>query len=64
MKMNLGSIDRILRLISGVALIVLAKMGIIGWWGWLGVVLLATALIRFCPLYRLFGISTCHACRK
>jgi hypothetical protein len=34
-------------------------MGTIGPWGWLGVVLVATGVIRFCPLYPLLGLSTC-----
>lgn len=59
MKINIGTIDRILRLIIGLALMVLAASGVIGWWGWLGLVLVATALFRFCPLYALLGVRTC-----
>ncbi|MDO8347723.1 MAG: DUF2892 domain-containing protein [Rugosibacter sp.] len=57
MKANVGGIDRILRIVVGLALI--------GWafaggpvWAWIGIVPLATALINFCPLYTLIGINT------
>jgi len=57
MKTNVGSIDRILRAVAGLALIAWALMG--GpVWAWIGVVPLATALIGFCPVYPLLGIST------
>ena len=42
MKSNLGSVDRLLRLIVGAVLVVLALTGVIGAWGWLGIILLAT----------------------
>lgn len=59
MKTNAGSIDRILRLVVGLVLIALALTGTIGVWGWIGVVLVATAAVGFCPLYPLLGINTC-----
>lgn len=59
MKTNVGGIDRILRIIVGAVLVVLAAMGTIGWWGYIGVVPLLTGLFRFCPLYILLGIKTC-----
>lgn len=58
MNSNLHSIDRLLRLLLGLALVVLSLLGVIGVWGWAGLILVATALINFCPLYRLLGIST------
>ncbi len=58
MNSNLHSIDRLLRLLLGLALVVLSLLGVIGVWGWVGLILVATALINFCPLYRLLGIST------
>lgn len=61
MKKNVGGIDRGLRVAAGVVLVVLAAMGHIGAWGWLGLVAIATALISFCPLYTLLGINTCPA---
>ena len=59
MKINVGGIDRILRILVGVVLDVLAATGLVGWWGWLGVLPLATGLFRFCPAYPLLGINTC-----
>lgn len=59
MKSNVGGIDRVLRIVIGLALIGLTLSGIIGVWGWLGVVLLATGAIGWCPPYALLGLSTC-----
>ena len=59
MKVNVGGIDRLLRITGGVVLIGLVVMGQIGWWGWLGVVPLATGLIGWCPPYAMLGFSTC-----
>lgn len=58
MKCNVGGIDRVLRMLVGLALIGLAITGNIGAWGWIGVVPLATGLFRFCPAYPLLGINT------
>ncbi len=59
MKRNVGGIDRILRIVVGAALMILAATGTVGWWGWLGVIPLATGLMSFCALYTLLGINTC-----
>ena len=59
MKFNVGGIDRILRIAIGLVLIGLAATGTVGWWGWLGVVPLATGLFRFCPADGLLGMNTC-----
>ena len=48
---NVGGIDRALRLIVGVALIAATLMGVIGSWGWIGVLPLATGLFASCPAY-------------
>lgn len=58
MNRNIGPVDRWIRIIVGVLLIVLAITGTVGWWGWLGIIPLATALINFCPLYRIVGLNT------
>ena len=58
---NVGTVDRVLRIIVGLALIVLTLMGTIGIWGWIGVVPLVTAFLKFCPLYSILGIRTCPA---
>ena len=60
MKANLGTIDRSLRIVAGLVLIGLSLMGVIGWWGWIGLVPLATGIFRFCPVYTLLGIKTCN----
>ena len=46
MKVNVGTIDRVLRIVAGLVLIALAATGTVGWWGWLGVVPLATGRKR------------------
>ncbi|MCC6717736.1 MAG: DUF2892 domain-containing protein [Acetobacteraceae bacterium] len=61
MVRNVGGIDRILRIVVGLVLLGLTYFGVIGWWGLVGIVPLGTALMGFCPLYRLFGASTCPA---
>jgi hypothetical protein len=59
MKSNVGGIDRIVRIIVGLSLIGLTLTGIVGVWGWIGVVPLATGAIGWCPPYAIFGFSTC-----
>jgi uncharacterized membrane protein YfcA len=67
MDTNIGGFDRLARLIIGAALIASAVFGIIGFWGYIGVVPIATALIGWCPVYRALGVSTvcssgkCHS---
>ena len=58
-KTNVGTIDRLLRIVIGVALIGLTLSGSIGVWGWIGVVPLLTAALGSCPLYTVLGFSTC-----
>ncbi len=55
---NVGGIDRLLRLVLGLALIVASLAEYIGPWGWIGLALVASAAFRFCPLYRLIGVSS------
>ncbi len=59
MQANVGGIDRVLRVTAGVVLVALAATGVVGWWGWLGVIPLATGTFRFCPFYPLIGLNTC-----
>ena len=59
MPSNVGGLDRMLRIVAGLALIAAAAFGLIGAWGYIGVVPLATGLFRFCPAYRLIGLNTC-----
>ncbi len=60
MQTNVCGIDRAFRIIIGIALIALAATGVIGWWGWLGIIPLATGLIRSCPLYSMLGLNWCQ----
>lgn len=59
MTQNVGGIDRIIRIVVGLALIAIVFVGPQSPWGWIGVVPLATGLLGWCPPYALFGISTC-----
>ncbi len=59
MKFNVGGIDRILRIIVGLALIGATLAGMLPVWGWIGVVPLVTGIFKFCPAYTLLGMSTC-----
>lgn len=59
MARNIGSIDRALRAIVGLAIISLVFFGPQTVWGWLGLVPLATAAFGWCPPYALFGFTTC-----
>lgn len=61
---NVGTADRALRALVGLALIAIA-IGVDGMaWGWIGVVPLATSLIGYCPAYRLIGWSSCRGSRN
>lgn len=59
MNKNVGGIDRILRVVVGIALIALAATGTVGLWGYIGVVPLLTGLMGWCPPYAIFGWNTC-----
>lgn len=59
MQVNVGSTDRVIRIVAGVALIGLAATGTIGVWGYIGIVPVLTGVFRFCPAYPLLGINTC-----
>lgn len=61
MTNNVGTVDRVIRILAGVALIAASLLGYIGAWGWLGIIPLATGLFRFCPTYLPFGFSSCTA---
>ncbi len=63
MKCNVGGTDRIIRIILGVV-IILAGFYFQSWWGVVGIVLIVTGLIRFCPAYIPFGFSTCKPDKK
>ncbi len=71
MSANVGNIDRIIRLLIGIAAVALVFVGPIaaaGGWGWerialaaVGAIMIGTSAIKFCPLYRIFGLRTCKS---
>jgi len=59
MDKNVGSVDRLLRVVVGIALIAMVFVGPQTPWGWIGIVPLVTAGLSWCPLYTALGIQTC-----
>lgn len=59
METNVGTIDRVVRLVAGVAIIA-AGAYYQSWWGLVGLVPLFTGTTRWCPAYLPFGINTCR----
>ncbi|MDO9218054.1 MAG: DUF2892 domain-containing protein [Lacisediminimonas sp.] len=59
MKLNMGSLDRGLRVAAGAGLLIATAVGAIGLWGLVGLVPLLTGLSGYCPLYSLVGMNTC-----
>ncbi len=57
MKKNVGSVDKVVRIILGLVIIVLGFV-YSSWWGLVGIIPLATAFMGFCPAYYPFKIST------
>lgn len=57
---NQATFDRVLRIVLGLGLLSMVFVGPQTNWGWVGVVPLLTGLVGYCPLYGLFGISTCR----
>lgn len=57
MKCNVGTIDRLLRIILG---LIISIVGVVfdSWWGLIGIIPMATGLFQFCPLYVPLKIST------
>lgn len=59
MKLNVGGLDRVGRIVLGLAILSLAFIGPQTPWAYLGLIPLLTGIFRFCPAYLPFGISTC-----
>ncbi len=57
MKKNMGKVDRIIRFIIGL-IIIIWGIAAGSWWGLIGLLPLLTALVNWCPLYTLLGLST------
>ncbi len=64
MRSNEGMLDRGLRIGGGLLLIGLAAAGVVGAWGYIGVVPLVTGAVGLCPLYSILGINTCPVERR
>jgi len=72
MQKNVGSLDKILRIIIGLVLIsyaILPSFGLMAdtgynYTGWIGIIPLGTALLGICPLYSIIGVKTCPAADK
>ncbi len=63
MNKNVGGVDKVLRIIAGLALLSLVVIleGNSRWWGLIGLVPLLTGTLGWCPVYPLLGINTCPA---
>lgn len=59
---NVGTTDRIIRILAGAFIISLNYWGPESAWAWLGLIPLLTGLIGWCGLYRLLGVKTCDKC--
>jgi cadmium resistance protein CadD (predicted permease) len=61
MKANVGNVDRVIRFVLAALLFSLFFLlpGDQKWFGLLGLVPLATGLVSWCPVYKLFGVQTC-----
>jgi hypothetical protein len=59
MSRNVGTIDRLIRVAIGAVLVALALAGVVGGWGYIGVLPLLTGAVGACPAYTLFGFGTC-----
>ncbi|SCU76783.1 conserved hypothetical protein [Cupriavidus necator] len=52
---NLSGVDRTIRIVAGIVLLMLVFFGPKVPWGWIGLVPLITGLVGFCPVYTIFG---------
>jgi hypothetical protein len=59
MKVNVGNIDRFIRISSGVVIVTLTALGMVSPWGWLAIGLIVSGVLRNCTLYSLLGVNTC-----
>jgi hypothetical protein len=60
LKPNVGRKDRLIRIVAGVAILALGLF-FKSWWGLIGLLPIATAVLRWCPAYAPLNISTCEA---
>jgi hypothetical protein len=64
MEKNVGNLDKLVRVVVGVALLAMVFIGPQTPWGWLGLIPLGTAALGWCPLYTVLGIRTCPLAAK
>ena len=55
---NVNTVDQVMRIVLGLVLVSLVFIGPQTHWGWVGLILIATGFMNFCPVYHLLGIST------
>ena len=60
MRENVGHVDRLVRIVGGLGLLLLVFYEPVGWWGLIGLVPFVTGIFRNCPLYSLIGVNTCR----
>ena len=60
-RSNIGTVDRLARIVIGIVPLALVFVGPKTAWGWIGLIPLATGIFATCPLYSLLGVSTCAA---
>ncbi|MFO1016785.1 MAG: DUF2892 domain-containing protein [Hyphomonadaceae bacterium] len=59
MRINEGVVDRVVRVLAGLAILSLVFIGPKTPWAWFGLVPMLTGLVGFCPAYALLGLNTC-----
>ncbi|HEY5535749.1 MAG TPA: DUF2892 domain-containing protein [Ignavibacteria bacterium] len=59
MKVNEGTTDKVIRIVVGLAIIIVVGFVMKSWWGIIGIVPLATGLASRCPMYSILGVNTC-----
>lgn len=64
MRNNVGKLDRSVRIVVGLGLVMGAIAGLIGAWGWIGLLPLVTGIAGTCPVYSLLGVDTCSLDRR
>jgi integral membrane sensor domain MASE1 len=59
MKVNEGTTDKVIRIVVGLAIIIVVGFVMKSWWGIIGILPLATGLVSRCPMYSILGVNTC-----
>lgn len=64
MEKNIGTVDKIIRILIGLVLVALVFVGPQTPWGWIGVPFILIAVFGVCPFYKIIGVSSCKSCNK